>query len=714
MTKTFVLHGVSGEAPALIDYEAALNEEQRDAVLHGDGVCLVLAGAGSGKTRTITYRVAHLLERGVSPERILLLTFTNKAAREMRERIEQLLGASVDALWSGTFHSIAHRCLRMYGNRIGISPSFSILDSDDAKSTMKLAIKDAHQDGAAKRFPSPSVCLDIVSYGRNTCMPMPEVLELRYPHFVELAPAIQEVAERYASRKRASNAMDFDDLLAGLLSLAEHPEIGRSISDRFQHVLVDEYQDTNAIQARIVQALAREHGQLFVVGDDAQSIYAFRGADVRNILDLPSIYPKATVFTLVTNYRSTPQILDLANESLRHNQDQFHKDLVALRTAGEKPSLVPASSARQEAQYVAEQILALRHQGIKLGSIAVLFRATSHSQQLEMELLKRDLSYEYRGGLKLFERAHVKDVLAFLRVIHNPKHEQAWMRLLSMQEGIGATGAERIASEIVARDVATDVILSSPPASLRPKTRAGWDQLSTVLQATLREGDEPAHCIRAVANSIYQQYLEREYPNWRDRLEDIEQFASFSEQYQDLETFLGTITLYDDAIAVRDRDASYQEDRLVLSTVHQAKGLEWDTVFVIHLADGSFPNRRALAEEGGLEEERRLFYVAVTRARIQLFLSYPLTVGGGESLMFNRASPFIDEIAPRLLDRVELMSPRGGFGGGSSASAPSGRSWSWDGDFSDGEDVISIDGDGNRRRTSGSPPASKTVWRKKS
>ncbi len=712
MTKTFVLHGATGGETVPIDYASALNDEQRNAVLNGDGVCLVLAGAGSGKTRTITYRVAHLLERGVAPERILLLTFTNKAAREMRERIEQLLGASVESLWSGTFHSIAHRCLRMYGSRMGINPSFSILDSDDAKSTMKLAIKDAGQDGSAKRFPSPSVCLDIVSYGRNTCKPTSEVLELRYPHFVELASSIEDVAGRYADRKRASNAMDFDDLLAGLLSLAEHPDIGRSISERFQHVLVDEYQDTNAIQARIVQALAREHGQLFVVGDDAQSIYAFRGADVRNILDLPSIYPKAKVFTLVTNYRSTPQILDLANESLRHNEDQFHKDLVALRTAGERPSLIPASSARQEAQYIAEQILTLRRQGAKLGSIAVLFRATSHSQQLEMELLKRDLSYEYRGGLKLFERAHVKDVLAFLRVIHNPKHEQAWMRLLSMQEGIGVTGAERIAAEIVARDVPVDAILQTPPASLRPKTRAGWDQLSVVLQAALREGDAPAHGIRAVANSPYQQYLEREYPNWRDRLEDIEQFASFSEQYRDLETFLGTITLYDDTMAVRDRDASYQEERLVLSTVHQAKGLEWDTVFVIHLADGSFPNRRALAEEGGLEEERRLFYVAVTRARIQLFLSYPLTVGGGESLMFNRASPFIDEIAPRLLERVELMSPRGGFGAPSSSGA--GRSWSWDGDFSDGEDVISIDDDGNRRRTSGSPPVSKTVWKKKS
>ncbi|MCW1891626.1 MAG: UvrD-helicase domain-containing protein [Candidatus Uhrbacteria bacterium] len=713
MTKSFVLQGASNEAFVPIDYAAALNEEQRNAVLNGDGISLVLAGAGSGKTRTITYRVAYLLEQGAMAERILLLTFTNKAAREMRERIEQLLGTSIDAIWSGTFHSIAHRFLRMYGDRIGINPSFSILDSDDAKSTMKLAIKDANMDGAAKRFPSPSVCLDIVSYGRNVCKQISEVLELRYPHFVELASGIEDVAHKYADRKQRANALDFDDLLAGFLSLVEHPDVGRMISERFQHVLVDEYQDTNAIQARIVQALARVHQNLFVVGDDAQSIYAFRGADVRNILDLPSIYPHAKVFTLVTNYRSTPQILDLANESLRHNEDQFHKDLVALRSAGEKPSLIPASSARQEAQYVAEQILALRHQGAKLGSIAVLFRATSHSQQLEMELLKRDLPYEYRGGLKLFERAHVKDVLSFLRVIHNVKHEQAWMRLLSMQEGIGATSAERVASEIVASDASIEDVIKIPPSSLRAKARIGWDQLCAVLQMALREAREPAHLIRGVANSPYQQHLEREYPNWRDRLEDIEQFASFAEQYQDLETFLGTVTLYDDTIAVKDRGASYQEDRMVLSTVHQAKGLEWDTVFVIHLADGSFPNRRALAEEGGLEEERRLFYVAVTRARVQLFLSYPLTVGGGESLMFNRASPFIDEIAPRLIDRVELLSARGGFGASSSSQPAPGRSWHWDGDFSDGEDVIEVDGDGNRRRTSPSAPTTKTVWKKK-
>jgi len=297
-------------------------------------------------------------------------------------------------------------------------------------------------------------------------------------------------------------------------------------------------------------------------------------------------------------------------------------------------------------------------------------------------------------------------------VIHNVKHEQAWMRLLSMQEGIGATSAERVASEIVTSDASIEDVIKIPPSSLRAKARIGWDQLCAVLQMALREAREPAHVIRGVANSPYQQYLEREYPNWRDRLEDIEQFASFAEQYQDLETFLGTVTLYDDTIAVKDRGASYQEDRMVLSTVHQAKGLEWDTVFVIHLADGSFPNRRALAEEGGLEEERRLFYVAVTRARVQLFLSYPLTVGGGESLMFNRASPFLDEITPRLIDRVELLSPRGGFGSSSSQPAP-GRSWHWDGDFSDGEDVIEVDGDGNRRRTSTSAPTTKTVWKKK-
>ncbi|MFA5129752.1 MAG: ATP-dependent helicase [Patescibacteria group bacterium] len=708
MSERFVLHGTKHDAPSLrIDYGKELNDEQRAAVFGGDGPCLILAGAGSGKTRTITYRVAYLIEQGITPEQILLLTFTNKAAREMRERTEHLLGSSIDGIWSGTFHSIANRLLRMYADRVGYNRSFTILDSEDAKGAMKLVLKERNIDVKARRFPSPSVCLDIASYSRNVCGSIRETLEIKYPHFVELEPELVEIAAAYESRKRRTNAMDFDDLLFNLLLLLEDPVTGNNISSRFLYVLVDEFQDTNAIQARIVERLVSAHGNAFVVGDDAQSIYGFRGADVQNILSFPVLYPSASVFKLVTNYRSTPQILDLANASLSHNQDQFAKDLVGLRAPGEKPRLIPASSARQEAQYVAEQILALREEGTALPNIAVLFRASSHSQQLELELLKRDIPYDYRGGVKLFERAHIKDIMAHLRIFHNPKDEQAWIRLLLLRPGIGAAGAERASSELSKTDTIGAAIRTQPSA-LKSKASIGWKSLSDDLSRIAEVQNEPARMIRAIAASGYQEILEREYPNWRERLEDIESFALFAESYDSLETFLADVSLYDDVFAMRERGkgAEYDEERIVLSTVHQAKGLEWDAVFIIHVADGSFPNRRAMNEEKGIEEERRLFYVAVTRARKKLFLTYPLTLGA-DTLMLCRPSQFIEEVDPRLFERVELISP----GIGSSAHR---RSWSWDdGDAPwDGDDVIEVDRFGNRNTPSKKLPGV-TVWKKK-
>lgn len=694
----------------MIEYEKELNAEQLDVVLHGDGVCLVLAGAGSGKTRTITYRVAYLIERGVHPSEILLLTFTNKSAHEMKDRAERLLGASVEGMWAGTFHSIANRILRSYADRIGFDRSFTILDTEDSKSLIKQVLKELKIDTTSKRFPSSSVCLNILSYTRNVCGSILGTMETKYPDLVDLEPDLVALASRYAERKCASQAMDFDDLLVHLLELLELPDIGDELASRFKYVLVDEYQDTNALQARIVNRFASKHGNMLVVGDDAQSIYGFRGADIQNILNIPYEYQGAKIYKLLTNYRSTPEILALANDSLRHNTDQYQKELVGLRSGGEKPHLIPSASARQEAQYVAEQILTLRSEGMPLAQLAVLFRATSHSQQLEMELLKRDIPYEYRGGLKLFERAHIKDVVSFLRVQHNPKDEQAWKRLLLMQPGIGEVMAEKLARTFIQSE--SLAVLIATPMSLSAKATVGWDALRAIFLSFQTHSSNPSELIRSVAASSYQLYLEREHPNWRDRLEDIEQFASFAEQYQDLTSFLGDVMLYDDVFAMREQEGKrYDEERMILSTVHQAKGLEWDGVFIIHLADGSFPNKRALTEENGVEEERRLFYVAVTRARKKLFLTYPLTTGT-DALMLNRPSQFLDEVDPRLLERVELVAP--GF------STPHRRSWSWDGDDAGFEDdVIELDADGNRKRPSVSfkrkpdSSATKTVWKKK-
>jgi DNA helicase-2/ATP-dependent DNA helicase PcrA len=713
MSKTFVLQGAEPQRQLKISYAKELNQEQLDVVLNGDGACLVLAGAGSGKTRTVTYRVAYLLEQGTDPSSILLLTFTNKAAREMLERVERLLGAEAHGIWGGTFHSIGNRLLRSHADRLGYTSSFTILDSDDSRDLIKAVLKDMHIDPKERRFPSAAVCQNIISYTRNVCGTIHDTLELKHPNFEPLEPELVELAKRYEDRKRLSNAMDFDDLLWNLLRLLEDEEAGPRIAARFRHVLVDEYQDTNAIQARIVSKFASIHKNILVVGDDAQSIYAFRGADVRNILSFPNQFPGARVFKLLTNYRSTPEILEIANETLRHNADQFEKDLVGVRPAGEKPAVVPSASAREEAQYVAEQILQLRAQGTALANIAVLFRASSQSQQLELELLKRDVPYEYRGGQKFFERAHIKDTVSFLRVYQNPNDEPAWLRVLGLQTGIGATTAANIAVQ-VQRIGEFRKVLDADVAHLLPgKAREGWKEFHGMGSAMADEAPAPAGMIRAIAESRYQDMLEREYPNWRERLEDIEQFALFAEGYDDLSQFLADISLYDDVLAKREEAGRGDEERMVLSTIHQAKGLEWDTVFVIHLADGAFPNKRAMGEEGGLEEERRLFYVAITRARRRLFLTYPLTMGF-DTLVLNRPSQFLDELHPRLLERIELVPARS-----NSFRAPSSEhGWHWDASGDErsfnGDEVIELDRFGERKRASSqSAPTSKTVFKKK-
>lgn len=711
MAKTFVLHGAEPQRALSIDYAKELNQEQLDVVLQGDGACLVLAGAGSGKTRTVTYRVAYLLEQGVEPSSILLLTFTNKAAREMLERVERLLGAEAHGMWGGTFHSISNRLLRSYADRVGYTSSFTILDSDDTRDLIKAVFKDMHIDPKERRFPSAAVCQNIISFTRNVCGSIHDTLELKHPNFAPLEPELSELAKRYEERKRLSNAMDFDDLLSNLLKLLEDPEIGPRIASRFRYVLVDEYQDTNAIQARIVQCLSGVHRNIVVVGDDAQSIYAFRGADVRNILAFPTLFQGARVFKLLTNYRSTPEILDVANQSLSHNEGQFEKELTGVRPSGEKPAIVPCASAREEAQYVAEQILQLRDQGTALANMAVLFRASSQSQQLELELLKRDIPYEYRGGQKFFERAHIKDVLSFLRVYGNPQDEPAWLRVLGLQTGIGATTAATLAVEARNFQGLATVLDADMTRFLPGKAKSGWKEFCDMARAMEEEGPSPSAMIRAIAASTYQESLEREYPNWRERLEDIEQFALFAEGYDDLASFLSDVSLYDDVLAKREEAGRGDDERMILSTVHQAKGLEWDTVFMIHLADGAFPNKRAMGEEGGIEEERRLFYVAVTRARRRLFLSYPLTMGF-DALVLNRPSQFLDELHPGLFERIEIVPARGtGF------RAPSaGHGWNWDtsDDHSPGhgEDVIELDRFGERTRPS-STPALKTAWKKR-
>ncbi|MBM3204552.1 ATP-dependent helicase [Candidatus Uhrbacteria bacterium] len=645
----------SGRVHTRIDYSKALNQEQLDVVLHGDGPCLVLAGAGSGKTRTLVYRVAYLLEQGVDPSQILLLTFTNKAAREMLSRVSGLIGTEAKGIWGGTFHSIGSRILRRFATDLGYTSQFTIFDSDDSRDLIKAVMKDLSIDPKARRFPSASVVQDVISYARNVQMRVDEVLEDRYPNFFAFSGDIEEIARQYQQRKKSANAMDFDDLLANLALLLDHssPHCSLLIT-HYRYILVDEYQDTNTIQARIVHGFARVHQNVLVVGDDAQSIYAFRGADIKNILGFPEQWPNTKIFRLLTNYRSVPEILDLANESLSHNVNQFEKELVGMHAHGEKPKLIPCASTSQEAHYIAEQILVLRAQGLALHNIAVLFRSSAHSQALEFELMKRDIPYEYRGGQKFFERAHIKDVMAFLRVANNPQDEVAWMRVLGLQSGIGASTASMLATQAKTFTALPEILAVDVDTFVPSRGRAGWQDFHKLATNMLAQGPGPAEMIRAVCKSHYQDYLQREYPNWRERLEDLEQLALFAEGYDEITAFLTDMALYDDVVAKREETGErVDQERMVLSTIHQAKGLEWNTVFVIHLADNAFPNRRALSEEGGMEEERRLFYVAITRAQHRLFLTYPMTMGY-DTLMFNQPSTFIDEVSPRLFERIEL------------------------------------------------------------
>ncbi|MFH2232249.1 MAG: ATP-dependent helicase [Patescibacteria group bacterium] len=694
-----------------IDYSTELNQEQLEVVLNGDGSCLVLAGAGSGKTRTVTYRVAHLIEQGIDPSSILLLTFTNKAAREMLDRVFRLVGEK-KRVWGGTFHSVANRMLRVSAKAAGYTNDFTIMDQEDSRTLIKVLMKELKIDPKARRFPSAAVVQNIISFSRNTTQTIDQTLELKHPNFQPLSGDIEELARMYKERKNKANSMDFDDLLINWLKLIEHPELGPIISNRFKYILVDEYQDTNALQARIISGLGQAHKNVLVVGDDAQSIYAFRGADVKNILGFPKQWLDVKVFKLQTNYRSVPDILDLANDSLANNVDQFEKELVGIKPRGQKPLIVPTSSARQEAQFIAEQILALRSKGVALANMAVLFRSSAHSQALEFEMVKRDIPYEYRGGMKFFGRAHIKDVLSHLRVIQNPQDETAWLRVLSLQTGIGAVTASRLVHEItVAPDIAA-IIQSDISGMLSVRAKEGWDSLSSVLKNAINK--DPADTVRSILDSQYRDYLEREYPDYRDRLEDLEQLALFAEGYKELEALLADISLYDEVVASQDKGVQYEEERMVLSTIHQAKGLEWDTVFVMHLADSSFPNKYAVGD-GEVEEERRLFYVACTRAKNRLYLTYPLTMGY-DTLVFNRPSMFLDELSPHLTERMEIREARSSSARKSSFG--SNNDWSFDGGFSDENETITLDRYGEKRfkneeRKKPSSGGSSTVWKSK-
>lgn len=635
------------------NFERELNPEQRDVVMHAHGPCLVLAGAGSGKTRTITYRVAYLLEQGIDPKNILLVTFTNKAAQEMKDRVTMITQGNTILPWSGTYHHIAYRILRQYAKLLGYEQNFTILDSEDSLDLLKLCVKQEGIDRTQRRFPSPAVIHSIISFARNAESMIEDVLDRKHPHWLEHGETIVRIAEEYQKRKLQANAMDFDDLLVNLyLLLLKSPQVKEKFAEQFKYILVDEYQDTNHIQASIIKLLASKHRNVLVVGDDAQSIYSFRAADIQHILDFEHEYPDARIFRLETNYRSTPDILNVANDIIAQNRAQYKKELKSIIDPLVKPEVYSFSDASEEAQFISDRVLELQGEGVPLNHIAILFRAAFHSQALEMELVKRDIPYDYRGGVRFFERAHIKDVLAYLRIYANKDDAIAWSRVLNMQVGIGPAGAQKITAALQHPSTSAPVDMQHLGAELSARGQVGWNDFlqiwSAVAKVMADENATPGDAIEALLDSKYVDYLETEYPDYRERLDDIKQLAAFANKQKDLSRFLAEASMQESYARTHVRTDGLQEDRLVLSTIHQAKGLEWDAVFIINVSAGQFPNERAMREENGIEEERRLFYVAVTRARKFLYMSYPLV--GWSGSMLQGPSMFIEELDRSLID----------------------------------------------------------------
>src|SRR5256712_2231679 len=641
----------------LVDFDSELNDEQRAVALSPQGPTLVIAGAGSGKTRTLTYRVAHLIEEGVAPDRIRLLTFTNRAGREMMARVAALCRIDGRQLAGGTFHHVAHGLLRDHVERLGYAERFGLLDREDAKELMASATADLGLGVGQRRFPRADVLVDLYSTAVNTQRPIADVLARERPQFGALEEEILRVARRLAERKTQMNAMDFDDLLMNWKRLlVEVPQTCQVLQGKFDAILDDEYQDTNLLQGEIVDRMAALHRNALVVGADAQSISSSRGAHFENILKFPERYPQCQQFKLTINYRSTPQILALANHSIARNQRQFPKQLQACREDGVLPALVPLRDVHQQAEFVAQRVLELREEGIPLRETAVLYRAHHHAMELQMELARRGIPFYVRAGVRFFEQAHIKDVLAHLRFVQNPLDELSFKRVVKLAPGIGAASANALWAQLQiwagqGRDPRLDLARPELDQLVPPKARPGLKKLrgAWALLAAPSMRAQPSEMIRFVLDEAgYREALKIRYTNFQAREDDVRQLADYALQAETLQQLLGDLSLLDSLEGEDVIEGSDPDERLVLSSVHQAKGLEWRAVFLVWLADGRFPSAPALKDEGGEEEERRLFYVAVTRARDELYLCYPLMHEEQDrARVLMKPSRFLDELPTR-------------------------------------------------------------------
>jgi len=639
---------------------AELNPAQLEAASHPGGPLLIIAGAGTGKTRTLIHRVAHLLATGVGPERILLLTFTRRAAQEMLSRVERLVGTASGRVHGGTFHSTAHRLLRRYGQTAGLAPDFSIMDQGDAEDLMQLARNTLGLGKQEKRFPKKETLHYVYSRHVNCEIPIETIVETEMPQFADDVPAMQRVFGEYTTRKQQRNLLDYDDLLLYWSLLMEQSQLGLQVAALYDHVLVDEYQDTNVLQARILERMCATHKNITVVGDDAQSIYSFRGANFRNILDFPKRFAGTRVVTLEQNYRSTQPILDATNTLISRAPERFTKNLFTERAGGTRPWLVTARDEGQQTKFVVDRVLELREDGVALNDIAVIFRAGYMSAELEVELANRKVPFEKWGGLKFLEAAHVKDVLAFLRVIDNPRDEVSWYRILMLMPGIGDATARAIMETMAARSWDPDAFTHfAPPPRARDAHKALSDLLRTLRRR--RTDDDVVGQIGDIRR-LYDRILREKYDTPDARLADLDQLRNIAAGYPNRDTFLSTLALEppqstQDLAGGGDRE---DEESLILSTAHSAKGKEWEAVIVIWAVDGWFPSTRAMQDEEELEEERRLMYVALTRAKNHLAVVYPLNVYSsrrGMDYSMDQLSRFFDPGVREKMERVVVTEP---------------------------------------------------------
>ncbi|MBT8371244.1 MAG: ATP-dependent helicase [Deltaproteobacteria bacterium] len=637
-----------------IQYESELNSSQYEAILNTEGPLLVIAGAGSGKTRTLTYRVARLVEEGVSPSSILLLTFTRKAAQQMLQRATKLLDRRCEKVAGGTFHSFGNMVLRKYVQHVGFEQGFTILDRVDAETLIGILRKETKAAAKQSSFPRKHMLANIFSKAVNKMIPIEDVVYDDYPHLAAGLEAITSIFAAYRRHKMEQNFLDFDDLLVYLLQLLKtHPDIRDRISGSYRYVMVDEYQDTNKIQAEILYLLTPANKNIMVVGDDSQSIYAFRGANFKNIMQFPQMFPGTRIITLEENYRSFQPILNLTNTIIEQAKEKYSKKLFTRRSGGAAPVLVDAQDENDQSLFIVDKIQELCRQDIPLNQIAVLFRAGYHSFDLEIELNRRQIPFIKVGGFKFIESAHIKDVLAHLRVIYSPYDRISWYRILLLIDKIGTATAQKIYNAVKNEKSGYAGLLS-----IKSNTKAleGIKHLKNLF-TTIDTYPMPLAQIGEAVIEYYLPILKARYDDHPKRVKDLEQLYAIMERYNNLEYFLTDMALEPPNTSIGDTFSTETaaDNRLILSTVHSAKGLEWHTVFIIWALDGRFPSSHSFYRQEDLEEELRLMYVAATRARVNLFFIYPNQIYDRSlGVMLNRPSRFIDVMPETILEKQSV------------------------------------------------------------